>query len=618
MHGHLRSGRLRSGLVSLIALATACSTAVEPVVVTTVASTTTTSEAREGQAFELLAVAAHPNGAQLRVDRIEVLTDSIVVSAYLTNGSPFGLSVGNGRTVLRAETGEQAELLDPLPPTQIGPSEDEAFTLRFGPLTTPQAVTLVFNSGGGASPAGTTTTSPSFQVGPIALDPDGTRPALPDPVPIDRAVVDTAGIEVRIEGVNFAENRIGVRLRLSNPSTFEARIAPTLAPSVIVDDLGNRYPLVMPEGESFLAVAAASAGAGTLSFAGRIHPSASTFSIGINVGAESRVDRGRIYPEVVVRDISLAGDTVLAALPDAVDESASMSHPAGVRVDVLGVSFTDTGIDVPVVVSNGRSESVALALSSTFVEDDVANPYPLIPLAGNPQLVIDANTTVEATLAFSGRMADSATSIQVVFNLSGSAVDTETREPSFVFGPYQLERSAAAPAPVEAQVFLVAARSSMAPAELATSQIDQISQTLEEFDATAVDGGFQLTLPDSILFDFGSTELRSDARQALTLIADVLRYFDDAAVIVVGHTDSIGSATANQRLSELRAQEVVDALVGEHGIDGGRLSAEGRGATEPVAPNANDDGSDNPEGRQLNRRVELVVLTDEPVPLPSR
>ena len=45
-----------------------------------------------------------------------------------------------------------------------------------------------------------------------------------------------------------------------------------------------------------------------------------------------------------------------------------------------------------------------------------------------------------------------------------------------------------------------------------------------------------------------------------------------------------------------------------------RLTAEGRGAGEPVAPNTNPDGTDNPEGRQLNRRVEIVVLTDKPLP----
>jgi photosystem I P700 chlorophyll a apoprotein A2 len=85
-------------------------------------------------------------------------------------------------------------------------------------------------------------------------------------------------------------------------------------------------------------------------------------------------------------------------------------------------------------------------------------------------------------------------------------------------------------------------------------------------------------------------------------------------VVVVGHTDSIGSESSNQALSVDRAASVVESLAQELGIDVGRLSAEGRGASEPVAPNTNPDGSDNPDGRQLNRRVEIFVLTDRPLP----
>lgn len=123
-------------------------------------------------------------------------------------------------------------------------------------------------------------------------------------------------------------------------------------------------------------------------------------------------------------------------------------------------------------------------------------------------------------------------------------------------------------------------------------------------------------MPDSILFDFGSAELREDALAALTLIAEVLDYYEDADVVVAGHTDSVGSAAANQRLSEERARSVMDALVSDHGVPEGRLRAEGRGDTEPVAPNEHPDGTDNPEGRQLNRRVEILVLTDEPLQVP--
>ena len=73
------------------------------------------------------------------------------------------------------------------------------------------------------------------------------------------------------------------------------------------------------------------------------------------------------------------------------------------------------------------------------------------------------------------------------------------------------------------------------------------------------------------------------------------------------HTDSKGGDDYNQRLSDARAKSVVDYLI-EKGIDKGRLMPKGYGETSPVAPNENTDGSDNPEGRQKNRRTEFRVI----------
>jgi outer membrane protein OmpA-like peptidoglycan-associated protein len=404
-------------------------------------------------------------------------------------------------------------------------------------------------------------------------------------------------------------------VRISNPLQVEARIAPSIAPSLIVDDLGNRYPLLLPEGEGWISIPGGSARSGTLSFAGRIHPDATRLNIGLNAGSGSRQGEDRIYPELLIRDLPLSGAQA-AALPQPVPVGQTLEHPAGVQLQLATLSFSDTGVEVPAVVSNQAERAVALAAEATYAYDDLGNRYPLVPLPDNPQLVVEAGTTIEGTWVFSGRVADGAASLALIVNQGGSADDPATSRPSFQLGPFPLTRSTEGTTEVAAKVFAVGLRSRLVAEELAASQVDQITQTLTQFDATEVEDGFQLTLPDSILFDFGSAELRDDALPALTLIADVLRYFADAPVTVVGHTDSVGSASANQQLSELRAQSVVDALIRDHGIDPGRLTAVGRGAEEPVAPNTNPDGSDNPEGRQLNRRVEIVVHTDQPLPLP--
>ena len=76
---------------------------------------------------------------------------------------------------------------------------------------------------------------------------------------------------------------------------------------------------------------------------------------------------------------------------------------------------------------------------------------------------------------------------------------------------------------------------------------------------------------------------------------------------IEGHTDGKGKDDYNQKLSERRAQSVRDYFVKDEGLKGLSFSTKGFGKTKPVAPNAREDGSDDPEGRQKNRRVEIVV-----------
>jgi len=349
-------------------------------------------------------------------------------------------------------------------------------------------------------------------------------------------------------------------------------------------------------------------------FSGRIHPQASSVSVGVNAAANSTSEGNRVYPRLVFTDVSLFGEISTVPLPNPLALEGRVEHPAGVLLEWQRVTFNISGTEAAVVVTNNRSDSVALAAAPTYLIDDLGNRYPLVPLVDNPQVVVAANTTVTATLVFSGRIADGAGTISMVVNDGQSADDPVTRQPAFRGGPHAFDRSGSVLEPVTPRIFAVGSRSRLVPDELAASEVDQITQTLAQFDATEVEGGFQLTLPDSILFDFGSSELRGDAMSALALIAEVLVYYKDAPVIVVGHTDSIGSDSRNQTLSVQRAQSVVAALSTGHGIDPARLSAEGRGESEPVAPNSTPEGADNPEGRQLNRRVEVLVLTDQPLP----
>ena len=117
--------------------------------------------------------------------------------------------------------------------------------------------------------------------------------------------------------------------------------------------------------------------------------------------------------------------------------------------------------------------------------------------------------------------------------------------------------------------------------------------------------GALVSVESEVLFDFGSAEIRADAKTALTDIATGLEEVGVPAAQVIGHTDSVSDEAYNQALSEHRADAVVTFLENQ-GVTAA-LTASGQGETQPVAPNTNADGSDNPAGRQLNRRVEIYI-----------
>ncbi len=103
-------------------------------------------------------------------------------------------------------------------------------------------------------------------------------------------------------------------------------------------------------------------------------------------------------------------------------------------------------------------------------------------------------------------------------------------------------------------------------------------------------------------FEYNKARLTLDAKTVLDGVAKALNNEPDIRIIIAGHTDSLGSDAYNKRLSQQRAQSVVDYLIGK-GIDSQRLRAVGYGESKPIADNNTD------EGRERNRRVELQVIS---------
>jgi outer membrane protein OmpA-like peptidoglycan-associated protein/tetratricopeptide (TPR) repeat protein len=111
---------------------------------------------------------------------------------------------------------------------------------------------------------------------------------------------------------------------------------------------------------------------------------------------------------------------------------------------------------------------------------------------------------------------------------------------------------------------------------------------------------------NNIFFDFDKATLRDLSRVEIKNLIALMNQYPKMKIQISGHTDSKGSEQYNQKLSEDRAKAVVDKLK-SNGISPKRLKSKGYGELDPDKSNKMKDGSDNPEGRQMNRRVELII-----------
>ncbi|MDX1460333.1 MAG: OmpA family protein [Xanthomonadales bacterium] len=140
-------------------------------------------------------------------------------------------------------------------------------------------------------------------------------------------------------------------------------------------------------------------------------------------------------------------------------------------------------------------------------------------------------------------------------------------------------------------------------AEAARAQAASLEARLLEMEAEETERGLVLTL-DDVLFDTDGDSIKPGAQQTLKRLAELLDDHQDRNILIEGHTDAQGDAAYNQQLSERRASSVREALIAA-GVSADRIRVEGRGEHYPVATN------DTPEGRQQNRRVEIIISDEE-------
>ncbi|HTD41930.1 MAG TPA: OmpA family protein [Mucilaginibacter sp.] len=135
-------------------------------------------------------------------------------------------------------------------------------------------------------------------------------------------------------------------------------------------------------------------------------------------------------------------------------------------------------------------------------------------------------------------------------------------------------------------------------------QAAEIKQTVPGATVTREGEGIVVKFDSGILFDIDRTDVKPLAQTNLQKLAVSLKNNPQTNILVVGHTDSTGTASHNMDLSVRRAASVRSYLIND-GVDGSRLTTQGKGETEPIADNRTT------EGRAQNRRVEIVIVAND-------
>ena len=135
-------------------------------------------------------------------------------------------------------------------------------------------------------------------------------------------------------------------------------------------------------------------------------------------------------------------------------------------------------------------------------------------------------------------------------------------------------------------------------------QAAEIKQTVPGATVTREGEGILVKFDSGILFDIDKTYVKPDAQNSLNQLAVSLQNNPQTNILIVGHTDSTGTAAHNMNLSVRRAK-AVKSFLAQQGVGGSRLTTQGKGETEPIALNSTI------EGRAQNRRVEIVIIAND-------
>lgn len=135
-------------------------------------------------------------------------------------------------------------------------------------------------------------------------------------------------------------------------------------------------------------------------------------------------------------------------------------------------------------------------------------------------------------------------------------------------------------------------------------QAEELREDLKGAKVERVGEGIKITFDSGLMFDVNSYQLRPATQANLSEMAGTLNKYENTNILIEGHTDSSGTDSYNQTLSEQRASSVTQYLI-DQGVAVGRITAVGYGESQPIADNATT------EGKQQNRRVEVAIYAND-------
>lgn len=138
-------------------------------------------------------------------------------------------------------------------------------------------------------------------------------------------------------------------------------------------------------------------------------------------------------------------------------------------------------------------------------------------------------------------------------------------------------------------------------------KVEDMGGKVQDLAMKETETEIQIELAADVLFEFDKADILPKADEALQKAAAVIREKGKGKVRIDGYTDAKGADDYNRKLSLKRAKSVQKWFVEKGGLKGMTFETQGLGKANPVAPNTKPDGSDDPEGRQKNRRVEITV-----------